>query len=119
MTEFLIHNWHILLALFVVLVVLIINISTFAALPTEKQLAKVREWLLWAVTQAEAELGGGTGRLKLRSVYDMFLQRFPQLAFLIGFERFSELVDESLEEMREMLANNPAAKAVVDGRKEG
>lgn len=118
MLEFLMNNWVILVALAVVLVVLAINVTTFAALPTEKQLAKVREWLLWAVVQAEAELGGGTGKLKLRSVYDLFLQRFPQLAFLISFERFSKLVDEALEEMREMLEQNEAVKALVAGDKE-
>lgn len=118
MLEFLMNNWVILVALAVVLVVLVINVTTFAALPTEKQLAKVREWLLWAVVQAEAELGGGTGKLKLRSVYDLFLQRFPQLAFLISFERFSKLVDEALEEMREMLEQNEAVKALVAGDKE-
>lgn len=117
MLEFLMNNWVILVALAVVLVVLLINVTTFAALPTEKQLAKVREWLLWAVIQAEAELGGGTGKLKLRSVYDLFLQRFPQLAFLISFERFSKLVDEALEEMREMLEKNEAVKALVAGDK--
>lgn len=117
MLEFLMNNWVVLVALAVVLVVLLINVTTFAALPTEKQLAKVREWLLWAVIQAEAELGGGTGKLKLRSVYDLFLQRFPQLAFLISFERFSKLVDEALEEMREMLEKNEAVKALVAGDK--
>lgn len=115
MLEFLMNNWAILVALAVVLVVLVINVTTFAALPTQKQLAKVREWLLWAVVQAEAELGGGTGKLKLRSVYDLFLQRFPQLAFLISFERFSKLVDDALEEMREMLEQNEAVKALVAG----
>ena len=118
MMEFLTNNWAIILALVVILVVIVINLTTFASLPTEKQLAKVREWLLWAVVQAEAELGGGTGRLKLRSVYDLFLQRFPQLAFLISFERFSKLVDDALEEMRELLEQNEAVKALVAGEKE-
>lgn len=45
-------------------------------MPSDKQLNKVREWLLYAVTKAEKELGGGTGQIKLRYVYDMFVARF-------------------------------------------
>mgnify|MGYP000840045992 CR=1 FL=1 len=76
---------------------------------------RVKEWLLWAVTEAEKDLGGGTGKLKLRQVYDLFVQRFPWLAKAVSFELFSSLVDEALEEMREMLDNNQAVKAFVEG----
>lgn len=81
-------------------------IYRFAGLPTQKQLAKVREWLLYAVTMAEKELGGGTGKIKLRYVYDWFLTTFPWLAKAISFEVFSGLVDEALEEMKGLLETN-------------
>ena len=55
-------------------------------------------------------LGSGTGQLKLRMVYDMFVQRFPWLARLISFEKFAGLVDEALVEMRNMLAKNAAVR---------
>lgn len=87
----------------------------FVGLPTEEQLSKVREWLLWAVTEAEKELGGGTGALKLRQVYDLFVTRFPWLAKVISFELFSTMVDEALEEMRELLDTNLAVSAFVNG----
>lgn len=115
MRDFLMQNWYILLALLVVLVVLAINLAAFAALPTKKQLDKVREWLLWAVIQAERELGAGTGQVKLRSVYDLFLKRFPQLAIFISFERFSKLVDEALEKMEQLLEDNDSVKRLVEG----
>ena len=54
-------------------------------MPSDKQLSKVREWLLYAVTKAEKELGGGTGQIKLRYVYDMFVARFTWLARVTGF----------------------------------
>lgn len=113
--EFIINNWYIILALVVVLVCAGIAVYRFAGLPTEAQLKKVREWLLYAVTEAEKELGGGTGQLKLRTVYDLFIQRFPWLVQVIPFETFSGLVDEALEEMRKMLAQNQAVKALVEG----
>jgi len=82
------------------------------------QLLKVREWLLWAVTEAEKNLGGGTGALKLRQVYDLFLQRFPTIAEKITFAKFSEMVDDVLVVMRKMLDNNQAVKALVGGADE-
>ena len=106
--DFIMENWPLLVAAAAI-------VGAAVGLPTEKQLAKVKEWLLWAVTEAEKDLGGGTGKLKLRQVYDLFVQRFPWLAKAVSFELFSSLVDEALEEMREMLDNNQAVKAFVEG----
>ena len=69
--EFIIENWPIIVAALAAAAVLTAAVVTFAGLPTEAQLAKVKEWLLWAVTEAEKDLGGGTGKLKLRQVYDL------------------------------------------------
>ena len=73
--NWILNNWYILLAVAAILGAAGIAVYRFLWLPRETQLAKVREWLLWAVTRAEQELGGGTGRLKLRQVYDLFVDR--------------------------------------------
>lgn len=113
--EFIINNWYIILAVLAALAVAGVAVYRYFNLPSEAQLAKVREWLLWAATEAEKELGGGTGKLKLRQVYDLFVTRFPWLAQIVPFELFSNMVDDALEEMREMLKNNKAVKALVNG----
>lgn len=113
--EFIINYWYIIVAIIAALVVAGVAIYRYFGLPSDAQLAKVREWLLWAVTEAEKELGGGTGKLKLRQVYDLFVTRFPWLAKIVSFELFSDMVDDALDEMREMLANNQAVKALVNG----
>ena len=113
--EFIIENWPLIVAALAVIAAVVVAVARFIGLPTETQLAKVKEWLLWAVTEAEKDLGGGTGKLKLRQVYDLFVQRFPWLAKAVSFELFSSLVDEALDEMREMLDNNQAVKAFVEG----
>ena len=64
--------------------------------------------------EAEKELGGKTGKLKLRMVYDMFLTKFSWLAKIISFEQFSKLVDDSLEIFKEMLKSNKAVKKIVE-----
>lgn len=113
--KFIIEYWYIIVAFAAVVAVAGIAVIWFFGLPRGAQLKKVREWLLLAVTQAEKELGGGTGKLKLRTVYDAFLTKFPWLAPVVSFERFSELVDDALEEMKKMLEENEAVKALVEG----
>lgn len=68
-----------------------------------------------AVTTAEKELGGGTGQLKLRYVYDLFVNRYPVAAKVVPFETFSTWVDEALEDMKNMLKSNVAAREFVSG----
>lgn len=74
----------------------------------------VKEWLLWAVTQAEQYLGSGTGALKLRYVYDLAVEAFPPIKYLVPFSVFSLWVDEALELMREQIKNNPNIKSFVE-----
>lgn len=90
-------------------------IYSFIKLPSSKQIEAVKEWLLYWVLQAEASLGGGTGKIKLSMVYDAFVQRFPWLAKMVSFETFSLMVDEVLEKMRAMLQSNPALLETVKG----
>ena len=104
--DFFINYWYIIMA--------VAALPAVAVLFVCAQLDKVREWLLWAVTEAEKNLGGGTGKLKLRQVYDLFVTRFPWLAKTVSFELFSSLVDDALDEMRDMLDKNEAVKAFVN-----
>ena len=113
--NWLIDNWYIIIVTLCMCVAIGGAVYYYAKLPTAEQLTKVREWLIWACTKAEQELGGGTGQLKLRQVYDLFLVRFPWLAKIITFAAFSVLVDEALVTVREMLEENDAVKKLVEG----
>jgi hypothetical protein len=104
--KWIIDNWSLLVVLACAVIAIFIYVKKFVNMPTEAQIAKVKEWLLYAVLQAESEFGGGTGQLKLRYVYDLFLSRFPDIAKVISFEMFSTLVDEVLEQMRHLLETN-------------
>lgn len=70
--------------------------------------------LAWVI-QAEKELGGGTGKVKLSTVYGTFVTAFPILKNFISFETFSLWVDDALEEMRKLLEQNENLKQVVEG----
>lgn len=76
---------------------------------------KTKDWLIWAVSQAEAQLGGGTGKLKLRYVYDSFIKQFPMFSTFITFTVFEEWVSESLVIMKTYIETNPAIANVIEG----
>lgn len=83
-------------------------------LDKKRRIEVLKEWLLLAVIQAEKELGGGTGQIKLRFVYDLFLTKFTWLSKLISFEAFGLLVDEALDKMRDMLNSNAELQEYVN-----
>lgn len=114
MLDFIIDNWFIIVVMLAAIFVLVKELIKFFNSDSEEQIAKLREWLLYATTLAEKELGGGTGKLKLRYVYDMFVVKFPWLAKVISFERFSELVDDVLIDMNELLTTNSAVNQYVN-----
>lgn len=65
-----------------------------------------KNWLVWAVSEAESMFGSKTGKLKLRYAYELAIKRFPVLAKFIPFGVFSKLVDSALDIMRDMIENN-------------
>ena len=113
--EFIAENWYLLIIAAAVIAVGVYSAKVFFQMPRTEQLAKVQEWLLYAVAQAEKEFGSGTGQLKLRFVYDSFVGRFPKLAALITFEAFSLLVDAALEKFNNMMASNVKVQNYVNG----
>lgn len=119
MIEYLVQNWYVLVAIVAAIAVGGYVLYVFIKMPKSTQLSKVKEWLLLAVTEAEKELGGGTGQLKLRYVYDMFIARFPYLAKLVSFDAFSLLVDEVLEKFRDMMDTNTNVQKYVTGETKG
>jgi hypothetical protein len=86
----------------------------FCKLEKEKQIEILKEWLLLAVVKAEKELGGGTGQIKLRFVYDLFLDKFKFLSYMITFQQFSLLVDAALITMRELVDSNKKVEAYIE-----
>lgn len=111
--NYIVENWFVLVGLMAVVAAGGYATYVFVKMPSDKQLSKVKEWMLYAVTKAEKELGGGTGQIKLRYVYDMFVARFAWLAKTISFEMFSMMVDEALDKMKTMLESNKAMQELV------
>ena len=113
--EWLINNWYLIVAAGAVIVAAVFAVRKFLGLPTDQQIENLQEWLKWAVTEAEKELGSGTGQLKLRRVYDLALAKFPWIARLVPFEEFSMWVDEALIWLGKQLESNKAITNMVKG----
>ena len=84
----------ILTTIAIIIFLLLVTVSVIMAANQKK---KVVEWLKYAVSMAEKELGEKTGQLKLRRVYDWFIEKFPFLSSLITFKHFSKWVDIAIK----------------------
>ncbi len=83
-----------------------IIIIAIAVITVKGELSKAKEWMIFAVTEAEKLLGSGTGKLKIRQTYDWFISKFPIFSTLVTYETFSKWVDEALITMRELIEKN-------------
>lgn len=114
--EWLISNWYLIIAAVAVIGAVVLAIRKFTSMPTAEQVAKIKEWLLFAVVDAEREFGSGTGQIKLRYVYDMFINRFSWVAKVLPFPTFSAFVDEALKKMEAMLQDNANLQQYIENR---
>lgn len=83
------------------LVSLIAALIIFIAVRSRK--TTIVDWLLLAVTEAENQLGSGTGQQKLKRVYLWFTERFPVASYFVSFDIFSVWVDSALDIMETIL----------------
>lgn len=112
--DFFVNYWYLLVAAIAVLAMGGYAVYAFVKRPTTEQISKVKEWLLYAVTVAEKELGSGTGQIKLRYTYDMFIAKFPYLVKVIPFETFSLFVDEALDKFKGILESNTNLQSYIE-----
>ncbi len=97
--------------LYLIIIAVVVVIAIIIAI---KQPAKIKEWLIWAVSQAEKDLGSGTGQIKLRKVYDMFTDKYRIISIFVTFDVFSKWVDSALDVMREMICTNPQVEIYIE-----
>ena len=89
-------------------------INYFVKAPTGSKLEMIKNWLLYATAQAEQEMGAGTGKLKLAKVYNMFVEKFPQIAAVLKYDKFCELVDEALVTLRHLIESNANIDSLIN-----
>lgn len=112
--ELLIQYWDLILGALALVVFGVFLVIKFIKNPKSTQMKKIKEWLVWACIEAEKSLQSGTGQVKLRYVYDLFIIRFKWMSRIISFETFSAMVDVALVEVRKMLETNEKVKQYVE-----
>lgn len=117
--DFITENWITIIGVVLIIISALVSAIKFIKSGKAIQIANIEEWLLYATAMAEKELGSGTGKLKLRYVYDMFVVKFPWLAKMITFEQFSSMVDKALSSMNNLLASNNAVQTYINGKNGG
>lgn len=113
MLDFLINYWFLIVIAIAVITIAIVFAIDFSKKSTEEKLKSVKEWAIYACAIAEAHLGSGTGQLKMRETYDMFIIRFPALAKIISFEMYKATAEMALVEFKKMLETNPKVKDLI------
>lgn len=115
--EFIRDYWFVIIAFIGVVSFASIKIYNWFKQPSSKQKEQIKQWLIFAVAKAEAELGTGTGQLKLSKVYDMFIEKFPAIALFVSFEDFSIMVDEALKKLEEIMKDNQNIQDVIESNR--
>ena len=113
--NWIVENWSLVAILLAAIVVAFFYVKKFLNKPTDEQIAAIREWMLWITLEAERQLGGGTGKAKLRFCYNEFVKTFPWVAKIMTFDEFSCLIDSVLIDMRKLLETNEAIKGYING----
>lgn len=107
--------WYIWVAMLAIGFVCGFYVYKFLKKPTSEQIENVKQWLIWACIEAERMWGSGTGKIKIREVYDWFITKFPAISNVISFETFSTWVDLALEEARKIIETNQTVNNYVYG----
>lgn len=106
------ENWFLIMIAIAFISSIAIKIYKWFKMPNSEQMKKVQEWLLYAVAKAEEKLGSGTGELKLRYVYDMFIAKFPAIAIFVDFDEFKIMVEKALEKFEGLIQTNESIGAL-------
>ena len=108
-----VNYWPLIVVVLALLVICNSVIYRFSKMDTEEQIKNIKEWLKYAVIIAEKEFGSKTGQLKLRYVYNLFIEKFPDMKDIVSFEEFSRWVDGALLWMNKQLETNRNIKAII------
>ena len=107
--NYIIENWDFILLIFAALAAIV-----YFAFKGNKSV--VMKMLYALVTEAEKELGGGTGSLKLATVIGQIYPKLPAVIKLFITEKIlAQWVEEALAAAKEAWANNTAIADYIEG----
>lgn len=94
----------------------VLIVAALVLLLKTKYKTQAAEMLLYLVTKAEQELGGGTGQLKYSAVSLWLYERLPSIAkLLLSAKLIDSLIEDAVERMQSYLEVNGKAREIVEG----
>lgn len=110
--------YQIITSVFLIIISVLLIISTVGNTRLNpNEIEKIRQWILYAMIEAEKKFGSQTGKIKLRYVYDLFIDRFSNLSRCISFEDFESIVDNTMETFNTLINTNEKLNEYVKGDK--
>lgn len=110
-------NAHLGSIIIVVVLLIVAAVLCFVAKGRYRKYAK--QILLTLVIAAEKKFGGGTGEVKFASVVDAFYDKMPVILKILFTEKeIANMIEEAVDKMKEILANNPDASLSITGEKD-
>ena len=99
---------------YIIIGIVVLVVIVAIILVVTGRIKTVKQWLKYAVAEAEQYFGSKTGKLKLQYVYNCFAERFKVISSFITFDVFSKWVDTALETLNEWLNTNQSIAAVIE-----
>lgn len=110
MGSFLANYWTVIVAIIflaiVVLVYVVPQIVEFIGYPSVKRMEIIKKFLLKWVTEAETKFDNGDFDLILNYCYTAFVNQFPFVSKWFSEEQFKALVNDAIDELKEVLSKN-------------
>lgn len=108
-------NEHLGIIIVVAALLAIAAVLFFIAKGKYRKTAK--QILLSLVVAAEKEFGGGTGEIKFSAVAERLYEKMPDIVQIIfSANDIAKMIEESVDKMKEYLAENPQAQQLVEGK---
>lgn len=101
----------------IILVAIIRFVIVFLRKSKDDKIKSIKLALLDLVIEAERLLKTKTGKAKRSKVYNWLIDKIPFLEFFISEAMFDNLLNNTLEEMRKLLAENDELYEYVYGEK--
>lgn len=106
---------HLASIIFLVVVLAVVAILYFVAKGKYRKIAK--QILLSLVVAAEKQFGGGTGEIKFSYVAEKLHEKMPFVVQILFTEKdVANMIEDSVDEMKRVLTDNPEASLTIIGK---
>lgn len=108
MSDFIMLNWDSVLLVALVVAGLVLMVRS-------GYVKQARQILFYLVTEAEAQFGAGTGKLKYAAVATWLHDRLPAIArVILTTKQIDDLIEEAVEMMKIYLRVNERARSLIE-----